>query len=100
MFINPACPRSAYGMAYNCVASPDNSCTFNDGYHILHHLNSMTHWSDLPQRFIHYLDQHVAQEGASLSAPSQLHSSLRPAQAALVIGAVQSLPSLAMLIQC
>ena len=65
MFINPANPRSAFGMAYNCVASPDNSCTFNDGYHILHHLNSMTHWSDLPQRFIHYLDQHVAQEGAS-----------------------------------
>ncbi len=64
MFINPACPRSAYGMAYNCVASGDNGCTFNDGYHVLHHLNSHTHWADLPARFLHYLDQHIAQQGA------------------------------------
>ena len=64
MFVNPECPRSAYGMAYNCVASGDNSMTFNDGYHILHHLNSNTHWSELPARFMNLLQQHVATKGA------------------------------------
>ena len=51
-------------MAYNCVASGDNSMTFNDGYHILHHLNSTTHWSELPARFMNLLQQHVATKGA------------------------------------
>lgn len=59
MFINPEHPRSAYGMSYNCVASRDNSMTFNDGYHILHHLNSQLHWSELPHRFLKLLPQHV-----------------------------------------
>lgn len=64
MFVNPDRPRSAYGMAYNSVATGDNSATFNDGYHILHHLNSITHWSELPGRFLKHLDQHIEQKGA------------------------------------
>ena len=68
MIVNPDCPRSAFGMAYNCVATGDNSATFNDGYHILHHLNSMTHWSELPVRFMKQLDQHIEQKGAAPSS--------------------------------
>ena len=71
MFINPECPRSAYGMAYNCVASSDNSMTFNDGYHILHHLNSSTHWSELPSRFMKLLEQHAESKGMLQPAVSQ-----------------------------
>ena len=63
MFINPENPRSAYSMAYNSVATGDNSATFNDGYHILHHLNSMTHWSELPVQFLKSLDRHIENKG-------------------------------------
>ena len=70
LFINPKAARSAYGMTYNCVACTDNAITFNDGYHIQHHLNSMTHWSDLPKRFSDSLDEHAAQAGNGyVSAP-------------------------------
>jgi hypothetical protein len=67
IFINPKMPDSAYGIGYNCIASPDNAVTFNDGYHIQHHLNSKTHWSDLPQRFLEGLEEHEQQEGMSPS---------------------------------
>lgn len=66
IFINPDCPRSAYGMAYNCLASPDNAITFNDGYHIEHHLNPKTHWSQLPSCYINNWEEHAKQQGAYL----------------------------------
>ena len=32
--------------------------TFNDGYHITHHVNAHTHWSEMPLHFIHHLDEY------------------------------------------
>jgi hypothetical protein len=29
-----------------------NQTTFNDGYHVLHHLNAKRHWADLPAYFM------------------------------------------------
>ena len=66
MFVNPKAPGSAYGMTYNCIACGNNALTFNDGYHIQHHLNSRTHWSELPLRFVESLEEHVAQAGDHL----------------------------------
>jgi len=41
-----------------------NQRTFNDGYHILHHQNSRTHWSELPKKFNGKDEQnrHIEQE--------------------------------------
>ena len=59
--------HSGYHVTYNCVANKDNQYTFNDGYHIQHHLNSQLHWSELPQRFLDTLPEHGHQKG-TLSA--------------------------------
>jgi fatty acid desaturase len=50
-------------MAYNCLACPDNAITFNDGYHIEHHLNPRTHWSELPSRYLANVSEHAKHEG-------------------------------------
>lgn len=63
IFINPAAPHSPHGMTYSCVGHPDNQHSFNDGYHVQHHLNSRLHWSQLPARFIETLPQHTAGDG-------------------------------------
>eukprot|EP00887_Chlorella_sp_A99_P005783 scaffold1.g5783.t1 len=63
VFIDPAGPGSSYRLTYNCLACPDNARTYNDGYHVVHHLNSQLHWSELPAKFADCLEQHAA-EGA------------------------------------
>ena len=51
-------------MAYSCVAHADNQRSFNDGYHVQHHLNSRLHWSELPARFLETMAQHADADGA------------------------------------
>ena len=36
---------------------PFNMVTFNDGYHITHHVNSHCHWSQMPMHFIKNIDK-------------------------------------------
>jgi len=48
IFVDPARPRSNYALAYNVINHPCNQRSFNDGYHIEHHVNSRRHWSELP----------------------------------------------------
>ena len=51
IFIDPTAPRSNYRLAYNLINAECNQRSFNDGYHIEHHLNSKRHWSELPSNF-------------------------------------------------
>lgn len=64
IFIDPAAPRSDYHLAYNCVGVADNQRTFNDGYHVVHHLNSKVHWADMPAQFEATLERQAANDGA------------------------------------
>lgn len=63
MFVDPQAPGSPYRSTYNCLACPDNARTYNDGYHIIHHLNSRLHWSQLPQQFAATLAEHDENDG-------------------------------------
>merc|ERR1712070_547112 len=51
IFVDPDDPASNYKLTYNCLDSDTNQRTFNDGYHIIHHVNARLHWSELPKHF-------------------------------------------------
>eukprot|EP00798_Chlamydomonas_sp_ICE-L_P024189 gene24189-9786_t len=63
-FINPKGDADAFNCTYNCLACSDNTRTYNDGYHILHHLNSRLHWSELPSSFLSTLQRHQERDGS------------------------------------
>mmetsp|Transcript_124612 Transcript_124612/g.360459 ORF Transcript_124612/g.360459 Transcript_124612/m.360459 type:complete len:380 (-) Transcript_124612:66-1205(-) len=58
IFVNPKDRFSNYGLTYNCIDTPVNQTTFNDGYHIVHHLNARLHWSEIPQYFYDTREKH------------------------------------------
>lgn len=45
MFIDPKRRFDNFGLAFNYVNHECNQKTYNDGYHIIHHMNSLLHWS-------------------------------------------------------
>merc|ERR1719235_135755 len=51
IFVDPDSPLSNYTLTYNCIDCPGNQTTFNDGYHIIHHLNGRMHWAEMPSYF-------------------------------------------------
>jgi hypothetical protein len=63
IFVDPRKPTSNYGLSVNMISAPFNMLSFNDGYHIVHHVSSHTHWSEMPMHFIRNIDRYE-EEGA------------------------------------
>lgn len=63
MFVNPEDRYNNFALTYNCIDTPGNQTTFNDGYHIIHHLNARLHWSEIPNYFYENREKHF-QNGA------------------------------------
>ena len=61
-FVCPVNPRCNYRLTYAVLNHPDNQRSYNDGFHTLHHANSMIHWSEFPAKFIEKLDEHAARD--------------------------------------
>jgi fatty acid desaturase len=51
MFIDPERPWNNFVLSYTCMNSPSQQRSFNDGYHINHHIAPLCHWADLPADF-------------------------------------------------
>jgi len=60
IFVDPKDPTSNYGLATNHLQVPFNLVTFNDGYHITHHVDSHCHWSQMPMHFMKHIDRYEA----------------------------------------
>merc|ERR1711904_458696 len=67
IFVDPQRPTVDYALTYNCINHIENLYTFNDGYHIVHHVNSVLHWSEMPQRFLDELPTYAKQGAITFS---------------------------------
>mmetsp|Transcript_4617 Transcript_4617/g.16796 ORF Transcript_4617/g.16796 Transcript_4617/m.16796 type:complete len:84 (-) Transcript_4617:416-667(-) len=50
IFVDPKKPDCNYHLTYNIINTPLNQKTFNDGYHLEHHVQSRRHWSEVRAR--------------------------------------------------
>jgi len=62
IFVDPRKPECNYHLTYNVINTPNNQTSFNDGYHIEHHLSSRRHWTELPEAFNEKLDKYAEEE--------------------------------------
>ena len=51
IFIDPERPWNNFALSYTCMNNPSQQRSFNDGYHINHHISPLCHWADLPADF-------------------------------------------------
>lgn len=51
-----------YHLTYNIVNAPFNQKTFNDGYHIEHHIHARRHWSEMPAHSLEAIDEYARED--------------------------------------
>jgi len=62
IFVDPDHYADSYYLAYNIINTDANPVCYNDGYHLLHHLNSRLHWSELPAEFNKSIDKLISKD--------------------------------------
>jgi fatty acid desaturase len=75
IFVSAAHPASPYRHSYDLCNCPTNMESFNDGFHIEHHLSPLTPWYLLPQKFIELLPRHCENDSLIFShiTPDEIH---------------------------
>merc|ERR1712020_143538 len=68
IFVHPdiaTMPQNLKSYQYNCALSMQmmsdgyNQTSFNNGYHVTHHINSRIHWHDMPSHFMNNLEKYA-----------------------------------------
>lgn len=62
-FIDPTDPGNCYRNSVTCINAAYNRKCFNDGYHIVHHLEPSMHYTDMPGEFLANRERY-AREGS------------------------------------
>lgn len=46
-------------LTIQCMNHFDNQYSFNDGYHVTHHISSRCHWTEMPLHFLENLEEYA-----------------------------------------
>ncbi len=84
MFIDPDKPRCNYHLAFNVINHPCNQRSFNDGYHVEHHVNSRKHWSELPASFMANIERYRLEDAIVFQGLDNLQASLEQNQVSFI----------------
>lgn len=76
LFVSPDDPNCDYKLSYNICNSTYNELSFNDCFHIEHHLFPCLHWSHLPFKFLSMLPLHKKNDSFIFTGiePDKIHS--------------------------
>jgi hypothetical protein len=76
IFVSRTHPKCTYRHSYDLCNCPTNEKSFNDGFHIEHHVSPLTPWYLLPQKFITLLPKHRENDSFIFShiAPDEVHA--------------------------
>jgi fatty acid desaturase len=61
-FVDPSSPEDNYRNSITCINSLYNRRCFNDGYHIVHHLQPTLHWREVPRHLSDHLRLYAEKE--------------------------------------
>lgn len=62
ILVNPKDPFRNTQITYNCVNTPDNQLSCNDGYHVVHHENGRLHWTEMPAKFMDNIERYARED--------------------------------------
>lgn len=57
IFVDPDDNANNFTLTYNAMGTQVNGMVFNDGYHIVHHIASSKHWTEIPLFFIQNIEK-------------------------------------------
>jgi len=61
-FVDAATPNNCYRNSITCINTVYNRKSWNDGYHISHHVRPNRHWTQHPEEFLNNLDTYIREE--------------------------------------
>lgn len=61
-FVDAPTPGNCHRNSITCINTPYNKKSWNDGYHISHHLRPNRHWTDHPKEFMDNINEYIKED--------------------------------------